>query len=276
MKPFANPRPRKVRHAPVYIYSRSFRRYFGAMSPDETLLIERLERQRQLHHRVRAFVADPGRKYSRIISAYIHWLQTYIHPGTDTLVGCPRISTAATSVSPSRHRLPHSSLTPFRQLPGATIVGGRSPLSCHGQPKCVHQCVILDADIISPSRPYRSSRLDTMHCEFIGTLPLGDSALILLGDPWRRRRNRYRQLWQQMLQRSRIYADSPYQHIDPAESAATHQPRELHPPACSLPEEILPAPATCADRTAAVAAARRLHLPGLLLLLPPRHIALRA
>ncbi|MCM1310962.1 MAG: hypothetical protein NC301_08065, partial [Bacteroides sp.] len=75
--------PKAHRLAPNLLYSFSLRRYIGPMTREEALLCERLERQRQTQHQVRAYIADPQRKFTRIIRAYIQWLQLHIRPGSD-------------------------------------------------------------------------------------------------------------------------------------------------------------------------------------------------
>jgi len=43
-------------------------------------LIERLERQRHATGRIRAYVADPQRRFTRILCLYLTWLQTHVCP----------------------------------------------------------------------------------------------------------------------------------------------------------------------------------------------------
>ena len=199
---------------PRFTYSNDLRRFIGPMTGEEALLCERLEHQRQTQHRVRAYVADPDRKLTRIIDLYIQWLQIRLHPDSHALISAPTA------------RSPH---------PTVHYQTARAPFQSRGQPYPILQCVIYDSDRISPSRPYRSSRLDEMNRNSVAILPTrADSVLIIIGDPYRRRRNRFRHYWRRVRDATRQGEETPYQLIDTADPASALTPRELHPPARAL------------------------------------------
>ncbi len=201
---------------PRFRCSASFRRFAGPMTGEEALLVEGLERQRRQQHRVRAYVADPGRKFSRIIARYIEWLQLFIRPYSDCLMAVRRDP---------------GPIHEFNRIPSVRFNTARSPHRWHGAPLFIRQCVILDADRLCPSLPYRKARLDMINRDFIGTLTLRDSLLIIIGDPFRPRRNRFRQFWQRELKNAETGRETAILLLDPADPAAT---RLCNPPARSI------------------------------------------
>ncbi len=208
---------------PRFIYSNDLRRFIGPMTGEEALLCERLEQQRQTQHRVRAYVADPDGKLTRIIHLYIQWLQWRLSPGSHALISAPTA--------------PYPLPTAYYPQSATHYQTARAPFSYRGQPYPILQCVILDADRISPSRPYWASRLDEMNRNSVAILPTrADSVLIIIGNPYRRRRNRFRHYWHRIRDATRQGEETPYQLIDTADPASALSPKELHPPQrnCSL------------------------------------------
>lgn len=208
--------------SPRFIYSNDLRRFIGPMTGEEALLCERLEQQRQTQHRVRAYVADPAQKFTRIIALYLQWLQYNIHPDSHALLNLPD----------QKHPALFSDEPRAARIPRFMLNTAHAPFRSRGQPLPILQCVILDADRISPSRPYHSSRLDDMNRHSVSLLPTrADSVLIITGNPYRRRRNRFRHFWNRVMAALRKGEETPYQLIDTADPASALSPKELHPPA---------------------------------------------
>lgn len=232
------------------IHSACFRRWAGPMTRDEARLIESLERRRHQTDSVRALIADPQRRFSRILCLYLAWLQMRITPLSCAIIAlrdrrnAPRLnltrlrrfSNPSLSIRTPKNLSSLHSSSPLHAIPRALFFTGRTPYATHGM--TYEQVLILDADLISPSRPYWNSTLEKIISSTVMGLSMGSgSVCIIVGNPERRRRNHFRRHWLRAAQ-----AASPGARVP---SGAASPRWLLLNPQEAAPVESLPRPVEC-------------------------------
>ena len=186
------------------------------LSQAELHLIRSLEHRRLTNRgRLFALIADPGRKYRRVCALYLAWLQRYAMPGANAAVGLPRLSDpdvprpsirrlslflGTSPFAPVRHYPRQLRIDPSARrgdlfaIPRAYFFSARNPDSLRGV--TFSQLLIDRADTIAPSRPYWRGIFTIIPRACYPALPLNaPHVCLILGDPYRRRRNHFRRYW---------------------------------------------------------------------------------
>lgn len=177
----------------------------------QTLEHRRLSNRGQLF----ALIADPNRRFRRICSLYLAWLQRHAMPEANAAIGVPWLADrdvpplsprrlnrflGSEPVKPVRHYL-HQLQTDFSArrsdlyaIPRALFFSARNPNTIRGS--TFSQLLIDRADTISPSRPYHSGVFTVLPGACYPSLPYNAPYVcLILGDPYRVKRNHFRRYW---------------------------------------------------------------------------------